>query len=80
MNQNSKYPIEDNAFDVRRITGTAEDTSRGELTEEAKRAVEALNKISSAEEEQAPDPVKWNESLGGAFVDINEVEFVNRPK
>ena len=27
-----------------------------------------------------PDKKKWNESLGGSFVDINKIEFVNKPK
>ena len=27
-----------------------------------------------------PDKKKWNESLGGKFVDVNQIEFVNKPK
>ena len=80
MSERNKYPIEEDGFHVRRITSTAEDTNRGVLTEEAKRAVEALNKLSAVEEVHTPDPAKWNESLGGTFVDISKVEFVNKPK
>lgn len=27
-----------------------------------------------------PDEERWNKSLGGAWVDITKVEFVNKPK
>lgn len=27
-----------------------------------------------------PDKEKWNKSLGGTWVDISKIEFVNKPK
>ena len=27
-----------------------------------------------------PDKAKWNKSYGGAFVDMSQVELVNKPK
>lgn len=29
---------------------------------------------------QKPDKERWNKSIGGTFVDISKIEFVNKPK
>lgn len=47
---------------------------------ETKKSVAAKKPATKKPTAKKPDKKKWNESLGGKFVDVNQIEFVNKPK
>lgn len=47
---------------------------------ETKKNVAAKKPATKKPTAKKPDKKKWNESLGGKFVDVNQIEFVNNPK
>lgn len=47
---------------------------------ETKKNVAAKKPATKKPTAKKPDKKKWNESLGGKFVDVNQIEFVNKPK
>lgn len=46
-----------------------------------KEAIKAVAKASKDKKKaHKPDKERWNKSIGGTWVDINKIEFVNKPK